>query len=132
MSKKSLILSSLTVFGIFGLASIAFAQTGPYIGLDYGQYTGLGSEDIRFTIALIIRVILGLLGTLALVVVVYAGFKWMTSGGNEETVKGAQKMLVAALIGLAIILSAYSITRFVTAQLLVATHEDVYSPLDVQ
>ena len=130
MSKK-IILSSLITFGTLGFVSFALAQAGPYIGLDYGQYTGLGSEDIRFTIASIIRVALGLLGTIALILVLYAGFKWMTAAGNEEQVGDAKKILAAAVIGLVIILSAYSITRFVTERLLIATHESVYTPADV-
>ena len=131
-SKKTLILSSLTLFGVLGFVSFAFAQAGPYIGLDYGDHTGLGSQDIRFTIAMIIRVILGLLGTIALVIILYAGFRWMTAGGNEESVKDAQKILMAAVIGLVIILTAYSITRFVTTRLLEATKGGGFQYSDVE
>jgi hypothetical protein len=38
---------------------------------------------------------------------------WMTSGGNEERVKKAKQILIAAIIGLVIILSAYAITNFI-------------------
>ncbi len=95
--------------------------TGPYLGLEYGQATGLGHADIRFTIANIIVVALGLLGTISVVLMLYAGFKWMTAGGNEENVKEAQNIIKYAVIGLAIILSAYAITRFVMSNLFKAT-----------
>lgn len=95
--------------------------TGPYLGLEYGQATGLGHADIRFTVANIIVVALGLLGTVSVVLMLYAGFKWMTAGGNEENVKEAQNIIKYAVIGLAIILSAYAITRFVMSSLFKAT-----------
>jgi len=94
---------------------------GPYIGLEYGQATGLGYHDIRFTTARIISATLGLLGTIAVVIIIYAGFKWMTAGGNDENVTSAKKILIAAVIGLIIILSAYAITRFVMTNLYEAT-----------
>lgn len=96
-------------------------ETGPYLGLEYGRDTGLGEDDVRFTVSRIISAALGLLGTIALVLIIYAGFKWMTAGGNEEEATDAKKILYAAVIGLAIILTAYSITRFVTSQLFKAT-----------
>jgi len=45
---------------------------------------------------------------------VYAGFLWMTAGGVEENVTKAKSLLMQAVIGLAIVLSAYSITIFAT------------------
>lgn len=103
---------------------------GPYLGLEYGGYTGLGKTDVRVTISRVIYVVLGLLGTIAIALVVYAGFKWMTSAGNEEQIGDAKKILYAAVIGLAIILSAYSIVRFVIPQLFKATTNNDYSSIE--
>jgi len=90
-------------------------------GINYGAKTGLGSRDIRDTIGSIINVALGLLGIVAVVIVLAGGFKWMTSGGNEEKSTEARKLIFAGIIGLAIILSAYAISRFVLTQLYTAT-----------
>lgn len=97
------------------------AETGPYLGMEYGKATGLGEADVRFTTARIISAALGLLGTVALVLILYAGFMWMTAGGDDEKTGSAKKILYAAVIGLIIILAAYSITRFVMSQLFKAT-----------
>ncbi len=97
-------------------------------GLYYGEETGLGDEDIRDTISRIINVALGLLGIVAVVIILAGGFKWMTAGGNEEKVTEARKLIFSGIIGLAIILSAYAIARFVLEQLYIATTgEDSYS-----
>ncbi len=81
----------------------------------------LGAQDIRVTIAKIIRVVLGFLGTIALVLILYAGYTIMTSAGNEQKVATGKKILLNATIGLAIIMSAFAITQFVLNKLAQAT-----------
>ncbi len=95
--------------------------TGPFLGMEYGAATGLGKSDVRWTAAKVVQIALGLLGILATVLIVYAGFKWMTAAGNEEQVGEAKKIMYQAVIGLVIIMSAYSIVRFVLPQLFKAT-----------
>ncbi len=86
-----------------------------------GTAIGTGTTDIRITIARVIRVALGLLGTVALLLVLYAGFLWMTASGDEDKIARAKKTLTGAVIGLAIILSAFAITQFVLNALVSAT-----------
>lgn len=83
----------------------------------------LGSGDVRQTAARIINVALGFLGIIAVVIVLVGGFKYMVSGGNEEKTQEAKNLIVAGIIGLAIILSAWAITSFVISQLLTATQD---------
>ncbi len=121
-------------FSLFTLALPVLAQVeatdpGPYLGLEYGAATGLGDQDVRYMVAQIISVALGLLGIVAVVLVIYAGFKWMTAGGNEENASSARKILFSAVIGLVIILAAYSITRFVMVNLFQATTGNVYNEI---
>ncbi len=77
------------------------------------QIEGLTTVDIRVAAGSIIQLFLGLLGLIALIIILYAGFVWMTSGGNEEKISQAKKILSAGVIGLMIILSAYAITTFI-------------------
>lgn len=85
------------------------------------QPLGLPATDIRLIIARIIQVALGLLGIVLVVLIMYAGFLWMTAGGNEEQITKAKAMLKNAVIGLVIILSAVAIVTFVINGLLEAT-----------
>lgn len=119
------ILSLVFLFSLV-LASPALAlPTGGLaqseLGLSYGAAIGLGSTDVRTTIASIIRVAMGLLGIVAVVIVIFGGFKWMTAGGNEEQVGEAKKWILSGVIGLAIILSAYALANFIISQLYTAT-----------
>lgn len=89
----------------------------------YGQTAGTpaASYDIRVMAARIIRVILELLGIIALVIIIYAGFRWMTAGGDETKVEESKKQLTNGLIGLAIILVAFAIATFVLNRLIFMT-----------
>ncbi|KKW17395.1 MAG: hypothetical protein UY58_C0004G0019 [Candidatus Magasanikbacteria bacterium GW2011_GWA2_50_22] len=83
----------------------------------------LPATDIRIIIARIIRVALGFLGLLALILILYGGFLWMTSAGNEEQIGKAKKVLINATIGLVIILSAFAIVQFIIRALTQALSE---------
>lgn len=83
-------------------------------GLDVIQKPlGLPSTDIRTIIANIIRIALGFVGIIMVVLIMFGGYLYMTSGGNEEQISRAKAILKNATIGLAIILSAYSIVWFI-------------------
>jgi len=88
------------------------------LALSGGQDT-----DLRQTIGRLINVVLGFLGIIAVIIVLIGGFKYMLSGGSEDKTAEARKMIVAGVIGLAIILSAWAITTFVISRLVAATDE---------
>ncbi|MCX6781760.1 MAG: pilin [Candidatus Magasanikbacteria bacterium] len=79
---------------------------------------GVGLEsDLNTSTANIITAILAVTGTIFLVLTVVGGVMWMTASGNEEKIGKAQKIIIGAVIGLAIILFAYTITAFVASRL---------------
>ncbi|MFA4831110.1 MAG: hypothetical protein WC862_03535 [Patescibacteria group bacterium] len=56
---------------------------------------------------------LSMIGVLFFVLMVYAGILWMTARGNEEHTKKALNTIIAASIGMVIVLASYAITSFV-------------------
>lgn len=96
-------------------------QNAINLGLSYGQATGLGVDDIRLIIARVIRAVLALLGIISLSLILYAGYTIMTAAGNEEKVAQGKKILINAVIGLAIIFSSLAITQFIINALMKAT-----------
>ncbi|HBV57882.1 MAG TPA: hypothetical protein DEB73_01275 [Candidatus Magasanikbacteria bacterium] len=136
MKKKILsLVLSLFVVSLFALPVVVLAAYGDApvnatnpvggandtLGINYGKATGLGEKDVRTTVASIINVALGLLGIVAVVIILIGGFEWMTAGGNEEKTGEARNRIFAGIIGLAIILSAYAIAQFVIKSLTTAT-----------
>ena len=116
------------LLAIFFPLSIAMANTGS--GGNTGGNTGTGSNpcagggvcisnplgDISSPQALIGKVInsvLGVVGSLALVMFVYGGLLWMTSAGSSDQVKKGKDIFIWATIGLVVIFSAYGLVRFV-------------------
>lgn len=82
----------------------------------FGEPKGIGA-----IVGGLIAVVLSLLGIIFLVLIIYAGFVWMTSGGNDQKILKAKKTLVNATIGIIIVLSSYSISTFVLSSLYEAT-----------
>jgi hypothetical protein len=80
--------------------------------------TGLSTADIQTTTGTFIKASLALVGTVFLGLMVYGGFLWMTARGAEDQITKSKETIVAAMIGIAIILAAYAITNFVTSGLI--------------
>ncbi len=95
------------------------------IAQEYGQSSD-EPRDIRMVIVSLIRTFLGLLGIVFVGLLVYAGFKYMTSQGNDDQVAEARKQIVHSVIGLVIILTAYSITHFILVNVLKATKKGLF------
>jgi cytochrome bd-type quinol oxidase subunit 2 len=115
-------------FFSFGYIAPAFAACNgfeansddPY-GIDCGEGTNLTDEDPRVLAARLINVILRLTGLVLVVFIVYAGYLWMTSVGDEEQITKAKNIISSCAIGLLIVLSAYSISYFVISKLVEST-----------
>ena len=61
----------------------------------------------------LVKMCLSVLAVVFLILIIYAGFRWMLSGGNSETIEKAKKIMIAAAVGLLIIFLSYSVTLFV-------------------
>lgn len=123
LSRYRILVAILTAVAMM-IAIAPMAQMAPPpdpFGIDAAEVDALGNEDLIETITAIINVALGLLGIIAVVIILYAGFQWMTAGGNEEKVTEARARIIQGVIGLAIILSAYAIANYVITQLATAT-----------
>jgi len=82
---------------------------------------GYGEAGMENIIGTIIKIVLSLLGLIAVVLIIAGGFMWMTSGGNEEKIKNAKQLMGSAVVGLVIVLLAYSIASFIITNLATVT-----------
>ena len=130
---RASVAASLAVPAVLGMAGKAFAAKKALTpedlfggkeqgsGTDFAGEAGLSSGNLIDTISSIIRVALGFLGIIAVVIILLGGFKWMTSGGNDEKVKKAKQLIFQGIIGLVIVLSSYAIASFVITSITTAT-----------
>jgi len=85
---------------------------------DVGGEAGIDSTtELPELIGQIINIILGFLGIVLLLLILYAGFLWMTAGGDDDKVKTARQIIANSIIGLIIIVAAFAISNFVLGAL---------------
>lgn len=80
-------------------------------------------KDYTTVTADLIQAVLGMVGVVFLLLIIWGGFSWMTSGGNEQKITAAKQVIIGAVVGLVIIMAAYAITYFVINSLTGATSD---------
>ena len=118
MSKRT------TIFLIFVLSLVIFpalvltvqAQTVDF-GINTANNIGLPNtaNDPKEAAVTIVRYLMTFLGIIAVIVILWGGFQWLTAGGNEDKVAGAKKTLIAGIIGLIIIIAAFAIVQVIVS-----------------
>ena len=91
---------------LLALPRICLAAGDPLHPL--GPTTEVTLEGI---IGRMISALLGLLGSISLVMFVYGGLTWMMAAGNEERIKKAKNTLVYATLGLIIAFGSYTLLQ---------------------
>lgn len=110
LSLTTIIVTFALMFGFFNMA-VAGTSGTVLQGLDETvKEAGLPQEgdaprsDFVTAWSTYVVGLASILSGLFLLLIIYAGWLWMTARGNEEQVMKAKKMIVTSLIGLAIII----------------------------
>lgn len=118
-NKKQIFIGIFLVVTMFLVANFVSAQD---FGLEpIEENINLGDSDPRAIVGRLVNIALSFLGVIVLGLIIYSGFLWMTSGGDEEKVRKAKGILKNAIIGLVITLSAWAIATFIINSLWGAT-----------
>ncbi|MDD4412121.1 MAG: hypothetical protein PHR00_00490 [Patescibacteria group bacterium] len=125
------LLSLLPVIGLIVSAPVSFALTNDLLHQDVldkmdeesmrlaeqGYSPDTTEDTLMEYIANVINVFLGLLATIFVILIVYAGYNWMTAHGEKAKIDKAQNIIRAAIIGLIITVAAFAITWWVFARM---------------
>ncbi|MEI7741659.1 MAG: hypothetical protein WCJ29_04090 [bacterium] len=117
---KNKLVAALGTLAVIGsmLAPVMVSAVSLNLGVgDFGKQTGLGNKPLIETISSLINVALGFLGILSVIIMLWGGFSWMTSGGEDKKVTAAKQRIIQGIIGLVIILSSWAIASFVITTL---------------
>lgn len=126
-------ITAITLLVVPALVAIpAYAQNTADIGTCLSQGSGLngdlsgdceedpladaGSDDITKFITLVVNIISIIVGFVAVVMIIWGGMKYVTSGGESGKITSAKNTIMYALIGLVIVALAQFIVRFVLRQ----------------
>lgn len=102
---------------IVGLALLTvpttvFAQTGiePTV-----QPTNLPTEaDFGTLLTQVINWFLGLVGLIAVLMLIFGGYRYLTAGGNDDAVTKAKNTILYAIIGIVVVILSYAIVATIT------------------
>lgn len=90
--------------------NIAGGDKGPYVKI-------IDNNALNTIIGTVISIGLGLIGVIFLVLMIYAGYNWMTARGEEEKVSSAKDTIIRAVTGLIIVIGSYAAWRFLFSKL---------------
>lgn len=118
-SKNVLLGIAVFLFSLVIAAPEVFAQTSEAVGgaAAVARQAGVGSADIYVIVGRVIYTLLSILGVVVLGYLIYAGYLWMTAGGDAEKTAEARRMIQNAIIGVVIIASSFAITAFILSRL---------------
>ncbi len=111
MKKAFALLTPVVAFLSFVPAAAA-AETQTLCS-ETGRFAALCNPKIEDIILGLINLIFILSVVVALLYLIWGGFKWLTSGGDKTAVQGAREHIVAAIVGLVIIFMSYFILNFI-------------------
>ena len=81
-------------------------------------------KDPATFIGNVLKVVLTILNTVFFILMIYAGILWMTAKGDETQAKKARDTIIAAVIGVILVLASYGIVRFIFDQSGIATSDE--------
>lgn len=125
--KQALVLTGLVVVLI--LPYFVFAAdntTGALdrlktVAEDGGNYVKANETSFAEYLGTIVSAFLGLLGIIFVILIIYAGYNWMTASGEADKVEKAKKTIARAITGLIITISAYAIWALVVDKIFVSS-----------
>lgn len=99
----------------FGGASSTAACAG-LSQLDSSQACGNGQSTLNKVVKAVVQILSWVVGIVAVVMVIIAGFKYITSGGDPQAVGSAKRSLTYAIVGLVVVALAQALVHFVIAK----------------
>ncbi len=78
---------------------------------------GASTDQFSSVLAGYLNVFLGVVGLVAVAFLIYGGFRYITSAGNDEAAESGKKIIQNSIIGLVIIILSYVIVTVVVRAL---------------
>lgn len=86
--------------------------------------TGISEGNISVAAGNVVKGITASMGIVFFILMVYSGIVWMTARGEEDRVTKARETIIAATIGLTIVVSAYAVTQLVVDKVIKPNSSD--------
>ena len=124
--KKSIISIAIMTCAVFGasvlstasLSGSASAQVSEGINTaTTSEMKGKSIDGDGGLIKTVVNVLLWAVGILSVIMIIFSGFRYITSAGDASKTKSAQSTLTYSVVGLIVAIMAYAIVNMVTNRL---------------
>ena len=124
--KKSIISIAIMICAVFGasvlstasLPGSASAQVSDGINTaTTSEMKGKSIDGDKGLIKTVVNVLLWAVGVLSVIMIIFSGFRYITSSGDASKTKSAQSTLIYSVVGLIVAIMAYAIVNMVTNRL---------------
>ncbi|RJO58866.1 hypothetical protein C4546_04675 [Candidatus Parcubacteria bacterium] len=101
------------ISGLFSLTFLAFGLIAKPVWAftieDLGPQTGLAATELKPLLINAISFVLGLIGLISVIMVIYGGAVWLTASGNEDRLEHAKKIISGAVVGVFLVLTSWAL-----------------------
>ncbi len=107
---------SILVHHLYLLATAAAEDCGNNVkAVICASNTGIpgGNSDLGGVVSKVMRAVFGIMGAIAVIVVIFGGLQYVLSSGDPKRTARAKETILYAVIGIVISLSAFAIVSFV-------------------
>ena len=124
--KKSIISIAIMTCAVFGASVLSTASLSGSVsaqvskGIDTATTSEMKGKSIdgdKGLIKTVVNVLLWAVGILSVIIIIFSGFRYITSSGDASKTKSAQSTLIYSVVGLIVAIMAWAIVNMVINRL---------------
>lgn len=124
--KKSIISIAIMTCAVFGVSVLSTASLSGGVsaqvskGIDTATTSEMKGKSIdgdKGLIKTVVNVLLWAVGALSVIMIIFSGFRYITSAGDTSKTKSAQSTLIYSVVGLIVAIMAWAIVNMVINRL---------------
>jgi type IV secretory pathway VirB2 component (pilin) len=85
---------------ILALLIFAFPTSASAVDTEFG-----GANNVAEYLSLVLKWVVPMASGLAVLIIIYAGYKYMTSQGNQEAISEAKDLIIGVIVGILLLFS---------------------------
>ena len=124
--KKSIISIAIMTCAVFGVSVLSTASLSGNVsaqvskGIDTATTSEMKGKSIdgdKGLIKTVVNVLLWAVGILSVIMIIFSGFRYITSAGDASKTKSARSTLIYSVVGLIVAIMAWAIVNMVINRL---------------
>jgi len=114
---KVFLVCALVALGLLTMSGVMASATSTGLPVPPAPPGTSTATDANELLVIVTNWILGIVGAVAVLFIIYGGFRYITAQGNSQQMDTAKNIIIKSIIGLVIIIVAYVIVNVVVGAL---------------